>query len=122
MNRAVLSALLLSSLFLAAAVPNALAQKSAPVEPGQSFTGQVVEVTDGDTYDVRRSIGGAVTIRLHGVDAPESSQPYGTVATKTARRLAQGKNVRSSTQKVKLPHPPGWGFFVLIFRLGLTGH
>jgi endonuclease YncB( thermonuclease family) len=28
-------------------------------------------------YDVRRSIGGTVTIRLHGVDALESSQSYG---------------------------------------------
>lgn len=100
MNRAVLSALLLSSLFLAAAVPNALAQKSAPVEPGQFFTGQVVEVTDGDTYDVRRSIGGAVTIRLHGVDVPESAQPYGRAATRTARRIAGGKNVRVTVEEI----------------------
>ena len=25
-------------------------------------------------------------------------------------------------RRVKLPHPSGWGFFVLIFQLGLTGH
>jgi endonuclease YncB( thermonuclease family) len=100
MNRAVLSALLLSSLFLAAAVPNALAQKSAPVEPGQFFTGQFVEVTDGDTYDVRRSIGGAVTIRLHGVDAPESAQPYGRAATRAAQRIAGGKNVRVTVEDI----------------------
>jgi len=35
-----------------------------------------------------------VTLRLWGVDAPESSQPYGTAATKAARRYVSGKNVR----------------------------
>jgi endonuclease YncB( thermonuclease family) len=49
----------------------------AQVEPGQTFTTRVTHITDGDTYDVRRSIGGTVTILLHGVDTSESSQPYG---------------------------------------------
>jgi endonuclease YncB( thermonuclease family) len=66
------------------------------VDPGQTFSARVVEVTDGDTYDVRRSIGGEVTIRLHGVDAPESSQPYGRAAARVARRHVGGKNVRVS--------------------------
>jgi endonuclease YncB( thermonuclease family) len=87
-------------LLFAAAVPSSFAQGSAPVEPGQTFTGRVVEVTDGDTYDVRRSIGGTVTIRLHGVDTPESSQPFGGKATRRARRLLQGKNVRVSVEDV----------------------
>jgi len=129
MNRAVLSALLLSSLFLAAAVPNALAQKSAPVEPGQFFTGQVVEVTDGDTYDVRRSIGGAVTIRLHGVDVPESAQPYGRAATRTARRIAGGKNVRVTVEEigrygraVASVEVGGGDLGALLIRRGLAWH
>jgi endonuclease YncB( thermonuclease family) len=85
---------LLAALILFA--PASLAQ----VEPGQSFTARVVEVTDGYTYDVRRSIGGAVTIRLHGVDAPETSQPYGRAATRAARRLVGGQNVRVSVEEI----------------------
>jgi len=84
----------------------ALASLLAPLpatgqpQPGQTFTAQVVEVTDGDTYDVRRSTGGTVTIRLHGVDAPESAQSYGTAATRAARRYVGGKSVRVSVVDV----------------------
>jgi endonuclease YncB( thermonuclease family) len=85
--------LLVSLLFLATPA-------SAQVEPGQTFTAKVVEVTDGDTYDVRRSDGQTITIRLHGVDAPESSQPYGTAATRAARRYVGGKNVRVSVEDI----------------------
>lgn len=67
---------------------------------GQTFTGKVIDITDGDTYDVRRSIGGTVTIRLHGVDAPESSQPFGRQATRRARQLLQGENVRVSVEDI----------------------
>jgi endonuclease YncB( thermonuclease family) len=70
------------------------------VEPGQNFTARVVEVEDGDTFDVRCSAGGEVTIRLHGVDAPESAQPYGTEATQTARQYIGGKDVRVSVEDV----------------------
>ena len=103
MNRAL--ACLFAALLFAAAAPSSFAQRgapsdSAPVEPGQTFTGNVVEVTDGDTYDVRRSIGGAVTIRLRGVDAPESAQPYGRAATRAARRLVGGKSVRVSVEEI----------------------
>jgi len=93
------------SLLFAAAAPSSYAQRgapsdSAPVEPGQTFTGKVVEVTDGDTFGLQRSIGGAVTIRLRGVDAPESAQPYGRAATRTARRLVGGKSVRVSVEEI----------------------
>ncbi len=84
----------LAALFLIAPVSN------AQVDPGQTFTARVTEVTDGDTYDVRRSAGGEVTIRLHGVDAPESAQPYGTAATGAARRYVGGKNVRVSVEEI----------------------
>lgn len=44
----------------------------AQVEAGQTFSARVVDVTDGDTFDVKRSAGGEVTIRLHGVDGEPS--------------------------------------------------
>jgi endonuclease YncB( thermonuclease family) len=92
----------LGALLLAFAATSASgqAQEDAPVEPGQTFTGRVVEVTDGDTYDVRRSIGGEITIRLHGIDAPESGQSYGRAATRAARRIAGGKNVRVAVEDI----------------------
>ncbi|MCS3642443.1 thermonuclease family protein [Salinibacter ruber] len=82
------------------AAPNSFAQQGAPVGPGQTFTGKVVEVTDGDTYDVRRSIGGTVTIRLRGVDAPESTQSYGTAATRAARQYVGEKSVRVAVEEI----------------------
>jgi endonuclease YncB( thermonuclease family) len=89
------AALLLLAVALAA--PGTRAQS---VEPGQTFTARVVDVADGDTYDVRRSAGGEVTIRLHGVDAPESAQPYGREATRAARQYIGGKNVRVSVEDI----------------------
>jgi len=45
----------------------------------QTFTGEVVGVKDGDTVEIMRG-GRAVTVRLHGIDTPESGQPFGTRA------------------------------------------
>ncbi len=59
-----------------------------------------MDVTDGDTFDVRPSIGGTVTIRLHGVDAPESAQSYGTAATRAARQYVGGKSVGVSVEEI----------------------
>ena len=36
----------------------AKAQQGPSVEPGQTFTGKVAEVTDGDTFKLRRPTGG----------------------------------------------------------------
>jgi endonuclease YncB( thermonuclease family) len=66
------AALLAALLIAGPALATAQAQGDSPVEPGQTFTGTVVTVTDGDTYDLRRSIGGKVTIRLHGIDGEPS--------------------------------------------------
>jgi endonuclease YncB( thermonuclease family) len=71
---------------LLALTPGAYAQ----VEPGQTFAGKVEAVTDGDTFDIRRPDGQLVTVRLWGVDAPESDQPGGKAATRAARRLIGG--------------------------------
>ena len=73
---------------------------SQPVEPGQTYTARVQNVTDGDTFGVRTSGGKAFTVRLREVDAPESSQPFGRAATKAARRYAGGKTVHAAVQNV----------------------
>ena len=49
----------------------------------QSFAGKVTGVKDGDTVEVlRQTVDGPrpVTVRLHGIDAPETGQAFGTRA------------------------------------------
>jgi endonuclease YncB( thermonuclease family) len=66
---------------------------AAAQEPGQTITGEVVAVKDGDTIEVLRS-GQAVTVRLHGIDAPEMGQPFGRNAKQAASSYVFGKAVR----------------------------
>jgi len=73
---------------LAAAVLPAAAQ-----EPGQAITGEVVAVKDGDTIDVLYG-GRVVTVRLHGIDAPEIGQPFGRASKQAASRYAFGTVAR----------------------------
>jgi endonuclease YncB( thermonuclease family) len=66
---------------------------AAAQEPGQTITGKVVAVKDGDTINVLHG-GRAVTVRLHGIDAPEMGQPFGNNAKQAASRYAFGKVAR----------------------------
>lgn len=56
------------------------------------FAGRVVGVSDGDTIKVLRD-GKEVRVRLWGIDAPESKQPFGTAAKKRLSDLVFGKAV-----------------------------
>lgn len=69
-------------------------------ETGDVFTGLVVDVKDGDTVEIRSSTGRMVDVRISGIDAPESNQPYGAEATRAARRYVGGKTVRVRVQDV----------------------
>lgn len=60
--------------------------------PG-TVTAKVAEVTDGDTLVVEDVEGNRATVRVWGIDAPETGQPYGTAATKAARKLVGGETV-----------------------------
>jgi len=57
-----------------------------------SFTGRVVGISDGDTIAVLRA-GKAATVRLYGVDAPETKQAFGTVAKRFTSDLVFNKTV-----------------------------
>ncbi len=62
-----------------------------------SFVGRVVGVSDGDTIRVLREGGGAkkeIKVRLHGVDAPESKQPFGTRSKQFTSDMVFRKTVR----------------------------
>jgi len=54
---------------------------------------RVTRIIDGDTYEVL--VGGqTVRVRLLGVDAPESGQPFGPQASDSARAVLQSRVVR----------------------------
>ena len=49
--------------------------------PALAWEARVVHVADGDTITVEPAKGGdRIKIRLHGIDAPETRQPYGQAA------------------------------------------
>ena len=58
-----------------------------------SFEGKCVAVRDGDTIDVRRGAN-TVRVRLHGIDAPEHTQPFSNVARRRTDELARNRWVR----------------------------
>lgn len=59
---------------------------------GQSFTGVVEEVKDGDTMIVLHD-GQRSTVRLHGLYAPELNQSYGAEAAAYLRAQVEGREV-----------------------------
>ena len=63
---------------------------------GESFSGEVVGVSDGDTIKVMHN-GQAERIRLNGIDAPEKSQAFGQKAKEFASSLCFGKLVEVVT-------------------------
>ncbi|MCX7147798.1 MAG: thermonuclease family protein [Rhodocyclales bacterium] len=58
------------------------------------FAGRVVGVSNGDTITVLDSAQSRHEIRLVGVGAPESDQPFGQVSRKHLSDLVFGKDVR----------------------------
>lgn len=60
--------------------------------PVVELKGTVVHISDGDT--IRILVGSeAITIRLEGIDAPESGQAFGTKSTHALRDLVDQKEV-----------------------------
>jgi endonuclease YncB( thermonuclease family) len=66
----------------------------APSPQGpDAYSAKVVGVTDGDTITVLTRDRRQVKVRLHGIDAPESAQPYGTRAKQRTSELSFGQAV-----------------------------
>jgi micrococcal nuclease len=63
----------------------------------QTFTGRVVGVADGDTVTVLVEHAGGrkeqVKVRLHGIDAPEAKQAFGSRSKESLSDLVAGKTV-----------------------------
>jgi endonuclease YncB( thermonuclease family) len=77
----------------------AVAAGVSSAQPNRVFTGRVVSVLDGDSLvilDGRRQ----VDVRLHGVDAPEGGQAYGSVCRRTLSNLVFGKTVSAQVVEI----------------------
>ncbi|MEO8787154.1 MAG: thermonuclease family protein, partial [Chitinophagaceae bacterium] len=59
----------------------------------ETLTGQVVKIADGDTLTVLDASKQQHKIRLAGIDAPEKSQAFGTVAKQNLAALVFGRMV-----------------------------
>ena len=57
------------------------------------ITGKVVKVSDGDTLTVLNSQNKQIKVRLYGIDAPEKSQDFGTVAKDYLAGLVAGQTI-----------------------------
>lgn len=59
---------------------------------GQEITGQVVEISDGDTFTLLTVDNWLIQVQLADIDAPEDRQPYSTQAKQALTELALGKS------------------------------
>jgi endonuclease YncB( thermonuclease family)/DNA/RNA endonuclease G (NUC1) len=70
-------------------------------EQPRTFTARVISANDGDTCKVRDDNGRFYRLRLFGIDAPESDQPYGIIARDALRDLIQGVDIEVRTTGAK---------------------
>ncbi len=61
--------------------------------PAYELSGRVTRVVDGDTLDLLDAANRQHRIRLHGIDTPESGQPYGRAATRALADRVAGEGV-----------------------------
>jgi micrococcal nuclease len=62
----------------------------------EETTGRVVRVHDGDTVTLLTADHTEVKVRLQGIDAPESRQPFGSASKKSLSELVFGRDVHLS--------------------------
>ncbi len=61
---------------------------------GRVLSGRVTSVVDGDTVHVTLEGGRAVTVRLEGIDCPETGEPFSIQARNTTRVMLFNKQVQ----------------------------
>lgn len=76
-----------SILFATALNPN------APMQRNPVFSGKVVEVMEGDLFNVRIKDWGDYMVRLWGTDAPEMKQPFGKESQRFLKEMILNKPV-----------------------------
>lgn len=76
---------------------------AAPPKVVEEFSGKVIGVTDGDTIKVLVNKE-SITVRLEGIDAPESGQSFGKKSKEALSEAVAGKTVtvkKTGTDKYK---------------------
>lgn len=76
---------------------------AAPPKVVEEFSGKVIGVTDGDTIKVLVNKE-TITVRLEGIDAPESGQSFGKKSKEALSEVVAGKAVtvkKTGTDKYK---------------------
>lgn len=68
-----------------------------PVKAANEITGKVVGIIDGDTIDILTADKTTIRIRLNGIDAPETGQPFGKNAKQYLSDMIGGNVVRVVT-------------------------
>src|SRR5262249_52386655 len=77
--------------------------RASEVRAAERLTGRVVRAVDGDTLEVRLAGGAIETVRLIGVDTPETVKPdtpvqcFGPRASAFEHRTVEGRRVRLLT-------------------------
>lgn len=66
----------------------------------ETVEGKVVKVSDGDTLTVLDGARRQLKVRVAGIDAPESRQPFGQRSKQLLSELAMNKRVTVTWQKV----------------------
>jgi micrococcal nuclease len=61
---------------------------------GQTISGTIVSVADGDTVRARLDSGSTIRVRLEGIDAPERGEPFNTQARNATRVMLFNKKVQ----------------------------
>jgi endonuclease YncB( thermonuclease family) len=85
---------------LTAIAAGSLLVAALPAFGGESYTGKVTDVSDGDTIVI--GSGGQVrVVQLAGIDAPELTQEYGTDARDFIKEMARGKRVTVEVLETK---------------------
>lgn len=77
----------------------ALAAASASPAAAATLRGRVVAVADGDTITVLDAARRRERVRLAGIDAPESRQPFGAAAKRSLAALVFGVDVEVEYSK-----------------------
>jgi endonuclease YncB( thermonuclease family) len=69
-------------------------QADRPGSAFHEFTGKVIHIADGDTLTVLDRENAQYKVRLHGIDAPEKAQAFGTKAKEALAEKVHEKTVR----------------------------
>jgi len=66
----------------------------------ETITGKVVHVADGDTVTILTSQKQQHRVRIAGIDAPESAQPFGNRSKQSLASMAHGKEAFADCPKI----------------------